>query len=180
VRALNVVVAWASLLLVPSRAHPGQAAGAPAKPPTLTQVWTLDATYHDPEHGVSFRYPSAWKAGMQFGYHPPALTQADHTAPIAGFGYQEGGFPREGSGGPYWQTNLEGFGVVYSAVPGANMAACESRAAAVADVPAHTRTVIGGRTFSVYETAEAGMSQSTSGKLYVRNKVVFPDCPKRR
>jgi hypothetical protein len=167
VRGLCVAVVSASLLLVPGHAQPGQAASVPAKPRTLTQLWTLDATYRDPLHGVSFRYPSVWKAGTQFGYHPPALTGSGESEPIAGFGYEEGGFPREGSGGPYWQTNLEGFGVVYSAVPGASTAACESKAAALAEVQAHTRTVLGGRSFSVYETGEAGMSQSTSGELYV-------------
>jgi hypothetical protein len=44
------------------------------------------------------------------GYIPPALTQSQDE-PIAGFGYEEGGFPRERVIGPYSATNLEGFGV---------------------------------------------------------------------
>src|SRR5258705_7359956 len=52
----------------------GQAPARPAKPFTLTQVWTFDATYTDQQHGVTFRYPSVWQAGTGFGYHPPALT----------------------------------------------------------------------------------------------------------
>lgn len=52
---------------------------------------------------------------MQSGYHPPALTQYE-PKPIAGFGYDEGGLPREDKRGPYARTTLEGFGIVYSAV----------------------------------------------------------------
>ena len=29
-----------------------------ATPLTLAQVWTLNATYTDPQHGVTFRHPS--------------------------------------------------------------------------------------------------------------------------
>ena len=72
----------------------GQAPAQTAKPVTLRQVWTLDTTYTDHQHGVTFRYPSAWQAATQFGYHPPALTLSA-TKPIAGFGYSEGGFPRD-------------------------------------------------------------------------------------
>lgn len=43
------------------------------KPLTLAQVWTLDAPYSDPTHGVTFRYPSAWRAMTEWAYHPPAL-----------------------------------------------------------------------------------------------------------
>src|SRR5271168_1777101 len=117
-RALEAA-ALALLLVVEA---PGQSpkpiSPLPAKPLTLKQVWTLDSTYADREHGVTFRYPSTWKATTQFGYHPPALT-ASQGAPIAGFGYSEGGFPRDTIVGPYAGTNLEGFGIVYSAVPSA-------------------------------------------------------------
>jgi hypothetical protein len=75
----------------------GQLRGQPAahvvEPFTLAQIWTLDATYTDRLHGVTFRYPSVWRAETQFGYHPPALTMSVER-PIAGFGYEEGGFPR--------------------------------------------------------------------------------------
>ncbi len=33
-----------------------------AKPLTLAQVWTLNATYADPRHGVTFRHPGIWQA----------------------------------------------------------------------------------------------------------------------
>jgi hypothetical protein len=158
-----------ALFLAPQHAYPGQGAKQPAKVPTLTQLWTLDATYSDPEHGVTFRYPSAWDATTAFGYHVPALSDYDETEPIAGFGYEAGGFPRDrttGPLGPYLRTTLEGFGLVYSALPGANMAACESRAAAVSRTEKHTHTVLAGRPFSVYETGEGGMSQYISGYLY--------------
>jgi hypothetical protein len=59
-----------------------QTPAQPAKPLTLTQVWTLDATYTDHQHGVTFRYPSAWEATTQFAYHPPALTVSEATRPV--------------------------------------------------------------------------------------------------
>jgi len=166
-RAGKIALVLAGWLLAPTCARAGQGAGTPAKPLTLTQVWTLDATYRDAEHGVSFRYPSVWEAGTAFGYHTPALSDYDETEPIAGFGYEEGGFPRGDIVGPYTRTNLEGFGLVYSALPGANLAACESRAAAVARTQEHTHTVLAGRSFTVYQTGEGGMSQWIYGELYV-------------
>jgi hypothetical protein len=143
----------------------------PAKPFTLTQVWALGATYTDPVRGVAFRHPSVWKAETEFGYHPGALALS---TPIAGFGYEEGGFPRDSVVGPYTKTNLEGFGIVYSAVPVKDSAACDAWASSAAngdDSPSanagkHRRAVFGGRSFSTYEYVQAGMSQETSGELY--------------
>jgi hypothetical protein len=132
----------------------GQVPAAPAKPLTLAQVWTLNGTYNDPQQRVSFRYPAVWQATTQFAYHPPALTQSDVAKPIAAFGYSEGGFPRKQLVGPYGGTNLEGVSLVYSAVPAAGLAECSAEATSVSGP------------FSVYETESAGMSQSTSGKLY--------------
>ena len=157
-----------ALLLVVQSSGRGaeQAPDQPAKPLTLTQVWTLNRTYTDPQHGVTFRYPSVWQATTQFAYHPPALTQSDEAKPIAGFGYSEGGFPRTRIVGPYAGTNLEGVGVVYSAVPAANATECEAKAATLSNSPKRPPVVFGGRSFSVYETGEGGMSQSISGNLY--------------
>ncbi len=137
-----------------------------AKTLTLTQVWALDATYTDAQHGVTFHYPSVWQAETQFAYHPPALSRSDEDKPIAGFGYSEGGFPRGRFIGPYSESELEGVGFVYTAEPAASAAECEAKAASYSDSPKHTKVVIGGRTFSDYETGEGGMSQSISGDLY--------------
>ena len=98
-----------------------------------------------------------WKPANQFGYHPPALTQSQDK-PIAGFGYQEGGFPRERVIGPYSATNLEGFGVVYSAVATADAAECESKASSLSLTPEHRVVTLHGRSFTEHETGEAGMS----------------------
>jgi hypothetical protein len=168
VKAYVLFVASIALLLLEQA--PGQNAGqsaASAKSLTSAQVWALDATYSDPQHGVTFQYPSVWRATTQFAYHPPALTRSDHAKPIAGFGYSEGGFPRSRNAGPYSDTDLEGFGVVYSAVRAANAKKCDAMAAAIADSPKHSRVVLGQRTFSDYETGEDFMSQSISGDLYV-------------
>jgi hypothetical protein len=150
-----------------------QAPAQSAKPFTLTQVWTFDATYTDQRHGVSFRYPSVWKPENQFGYVPPALTQSQDE-PIAGFGYEEGGFPRERVIGPYSATNLEGFGVVYSAVATANSAECESKASSLSSTAEHRVVRFHRRFFTEHETGGAGMSQSNSGKLYAT--YVRPTC----
>jgi hypothetical protein len=144
----------------------GQAPANPASPFTLKQVWALDSTYIDQQHGVTFRYPSIWKAETQFGYHPPTLTKTDGTKPIAGFGYEEGGFPRDHIVGPYSETNLEGFGIVYSALPETNARACETVASSLSETPEHRALILGGRSFSEYDTGGAGMSQSNSGRLY--------------
>jgi hypothetical protein len=143
----------------------GQAQSRRAEPLTIAQVWKLDATYTDQQHGVTFRYPSIWKAETQFGYHPPALTMSEEE-PITGFGYEEGGFPRQRVVGPYSATNLEGFGIVYSAAVAVNANECEARVAAAAETPKHGTVAFGGRSFSKYETGEAGMSQTVSGSLY--------------
>jgi hypothetical protein len=167
-------VSFAALLANPTFGQVGgQTPAHSAKPFTLTQVWTLDATYTDQLNGVVFRYPSVWRAETQFGYHPPALT-ASTEKPIAGFGYEEGGFPRDHVVGPYSTTNLEGFGIVYSAAPAASMAECDARATSISEAPEHRTVVFGDRTFSERETGEAGMSQSVSGKLYAT--YVHPNC----
>jgi hypothetical protein len=139
----------------------------PADALTEAQVWALDATYTDPLHGVTFHYPSLWKATTKFDYHPPALTRSESTAPIAGFGYSVGGFPRKANTGPYSRTNLEGVDFVYSAVAVATDSDCEATAASLSDSPKRSSVMVGGRTFSVYETGDAGMSQSIAGRLYV-------------
>ena len=141
------------------------ATAAAAKPLTLVQLWRLDAIYRDTRHGVTFRYPSVWKAETQFGYHAPALSEAE-LKPIAGFGYEEGGFPRDGAVGPYSATNLEGVGIVYSAQPTDKISACRSMAAGIAGSASYKTVRLGGRLFSLYATGEAGMSQFVAGDLY--------------
>jgi hypothetical protein len=140
---------------------------ASAKPLTLAQVWAPDAIYTDPQHGASFQYPSVWQATTQFAYHSPALAGSVQAKPIAGFGYSEGGFPRDRIAGPYTDTNLEGFGIVYSAVPVTKAKQCDAMAASMAYRPKPSHVVLGQRAFTDYETGEDGMSQSISGDLYV-------------
>jgi hypothetical protein len=154
------------LLALPSGQEPGHAPSEPQTPLTLAQVWTLNGTYNDPQHGVSFRYPAVWQATTQFAYHPPALVQSDVAKPIAGFGYSEGGFPRMHAVGPYAGTNLEGVGLVYSTVPAASVAVCKARAASMSGTSEGSPVTFGDRSFSVFATGSAGMSQSVSGKLY--------------
>ena len=160
---------------VPAYVHAGlQPQTDPRKPLTLAQVWTLDAIYADHLHGVSFKYPSSWRSVTQFGYVPPALTQSASVKPAAGFGYSEGPFPRDRIVGPYSATNLEGFGLVYSAVPAANRNACEATASSLSDRPKLQDVVVGGRSFAEYLTGGPAMSQFNSGKLYAA--YVRPAC----
>jgi hypothetical protein len=108
----------------------GQTSALPTRPLLLKQVFRLDATYYaEQQHGVTFRYPSVWGSTKQFGHHPPALTESGTAKLVAGFGYSEGGYPRDRIVGPYTGTNLEGFGLVYSAVQAASATECESKAA---------------------------------------------------
>ena len=165
--------AFVALPSISQRERSAQKPAVPGAPFTLTQVWTLDATYSDEQHGVTFRYPRIWKPRAQFGYNPPALSDAT-PKPIAGFGYEEGGFPRGRVVGPYSATNLEGFGIVYSAAPAANAAECDARANSMLEMSEHRTVVFGGRAFSEREKGEGGMSQSNSGKLYAT--YVHPNC----
>jgi hypothetical protein len=163
-----LLAAGLALLLVapPCGQGPWQTHSAPAEPLTLAQFWALNASYNDPQHAVSLRYPAAWQAKTQFGYHPSALTRLDGAKPIAGFGYSEGGFPRTRFVGPYGGTNLEGVGFVYSAVPAAGAAECDAKAASLSEKPEGKPVEFGDRSFSVYQTGGAGMSQSITGQLY--------------
>ena len=141
-------------------------ASQPSKPLTLAQVWMLNTTYADPQHGVTFRRPGTWQAATQSGYLESALAQSDAAKPFAGFEYSEGGFPRSATVGPYTATNLESVGIVYSVVPAATGDACEAIATSVSETPKHTQVLFGGRSFSAYTTASASMSHSISGNLY--------------
>lgn len=163
---------WSALVLPPllvlNSANGARPESSPTgRPLTLAQVWTLDATYSDPAHGVTFRYPSTWRATKEFAYHPPVLENS-FAPPIAEFAHEEGGFPRDKIVGPYSSTNLEAVGILYSAINAASASKCREMAYSLSNSPRHSSTVsLGGRSFSVFETGEAGMSQSTSISLYV-------------
>ena len=136
------------------------------KPLTLAQVWTLDATYSDPIHGVTFRYPSAWRPIREFAYHPPVLEHS-LAPPIAEFAHDEGGFPRDEIVGPYSSTNLEAVGILYSTIDAASASKCSKMATSLSGSLKHPSTVsLGGRSFLVFETGKVGMSQSTFINLY--------------
>ena len=94
-RFLLAAILLSALCISHSSTLPGMSAANLSKPFTLQQVWLLNSTYTDQQHGITFRYPSVWKAGTQFGYHPPALTGLEPDHSTAGFVYEEGGFPRQ-------------------------------------------------------------------------------------
>jgi hypothetical protein len=144
------------------------------KPLTLDQVWSLDSTYTDQQHGIIFRYPSVWKPATQFGYIPPALTLAagshENQIPmrVTGFGYLPGEFPRRAVG-PYTATNLEGFGLVYSVLAVPNAAECDQKASYVAKGADNTRLSsvrIAGHSYAIYRIAGEAMNQTYAGRLY--------------
>ena len=152
-------------LVVRAPAFSGQArSSSTSKPVTQAELWKLDATYRDPTLGVTFQYPSAWKAMTEWAYHPPALKDS-FAPPIAEFAY-DGGFSNDRIIGPYSSTNLEGFGIEYSAIKSESAAKCQEMAASLAERPGHQSVVFGGRSYSVYETGEAGMNQWIYGSLY--------------
>jgi hypothetical protein len=161
---------WSALallcLLVQNSANGPRADSSPTdKPLTLAQVWTLDATYKDPTHGVTFRYPSVWRPTTELAYHAPALEHS-FAPPITEFAYD--GFHRDRGQniGPYSSTNLEAVGILYSAIDAASATECKTRAASLSDHSDSTTVVISGRRFSVFGTGDEGMSQSISGDLY--------------
>ncbi len=132
--------------------------------------WTPTTTYADPAHGVTFRYPAAFKPTTQFSYIPPLLKQSETVKPVAGFGYSLGGFPRTDFSGAYANTNLEGFGIAYAAVESANQKTCRATADSIAQLapnaepPAHE--TINGRPFLVYPTGQEDMMKRLFGSLY--------------
>jgi hypothetical protein len=157
-------------LLVQSFVTGARAESGPTnKPLTLAQVWSLDATYRDPTHGVTFRYPSVWRPTTELAFHAPALEHS-FALPIAEFAYDEDGFPRDRAQiiGPYSSTNLEAVGILYSAINAPDMAKCREMAASLTskDNNRHATVVFGGRSFFEFETGEDGMMQSISGSLY--------------
>jgi hypothetical protein len=155
---------WAQLAALSALLLPLLVQADATKPFTLSQVWALNGVYVDQAHGLSFRYPKIWQAAKQFMQIPPRLTQTNDA--LAGFAYSEGGFPRSRVVGPYSGTNLEGFGVVYSVSRAANSAACDTQAASLSGQPKQAPATFGGRSYSLYLTEDAGMSQSMSGHLY--------------
>jgi len=168
------VASFAMLLANPTSSQVGRQTPADsAKRLTLTQLWTSDATYTDRLNGVVFRYPSVWRNEGMGGFNPPLLVVSAEK-PIAAFGYSAGGFGPDRDIGPYSTTNLEGFGIVYSAAPAANRAECDARAASISENPEDRTVVFGGRAFSESDTSNGGMSQPTSGKLYAT--YVRPNC----
>jgi hypothetical protein len=161
---LSFVIALLGALLSQAAAGSpasGSAPAAPAKSLRLAQLWKLDARFTDAAHGVSFRYPLSWQAGTQFGSVPPALTLAQEKS-VSGFMYENRGFQPGHAIPPYSTTNLQSFGIVFSAIPAENAAACEAKAsaaaAAVTDVVGKPHPVVlGGRTFSVRELSARAM-----------------------
>jgi hypothetical protein len=157
-----------SFLVIQSSVPGGKAESGPVPhKPAFAQVWRLDAIYRDRKHGVTFRYPSVWRPSTQFGYWPPALYDSV-TPPIAGFGYRVGGFPRAQNeeGHPYSATNVEGFGIVYSAFAAASAAKCTETAASLSYTANHRIATFRKNSFVVYQTGQGGMTQSASGSLY--------------
>jgi hypothetical protein len=137
----------------------------PTRPSTLAEIWTLDATYNDQQNAVEFRYPKSWEAATEFGFVPPALSSLNGIKPTAGFGYREVPFPRDRMVSTYTGTNLEGVGLVYSALPAASVTECERKAATLSDSPKHSTAVFRGRPVSMYETGDVAMRQNSSGTL---------------
>jgi hypothetical protein len=62
-----VLFASVGLPSISQQNRSAQNPAAPAAPFTLTQVWTMDATYSDEQLGVTLRYPRIWKPREQFG-----------------------------------------------------------------------------------------------------------------
>lgn len=176
IRCLLVVVLSLPVMMQASCRKAKKTVAKRKAPYTLRQVWTLNATYRDRKNGVSFRYPPVWKAGTQFSYWAPILSSPTSIPPkfkpIAGFGYSEGGFPRQSVVGPYSNTNLESFDIVYAAIPAKSSAGCQAKASSIvrafpdSDLHKHPSVIFGGRSFFVYDVGAAGMSQWIRGKLY--------------
>jgi len=133
-----------------------------------SRLWAPLKTYSDPARGVSFQYPASWEAATQFGYNPGALS-TDETKLVAGFGFviEQGQGKRidivDGN------AFVEGFGIVYSAVPANNATACDGVARKLLDDQPSGKTKhvkFGGITYATYDGSQAGMNQPTEGTLY--------------
>lgn len=147
----------------------GIATACAAAPPhrsglTVKAFWTLNSTYVDKKHGVSFRYPSVWSKGTGWGMHPPGLFIEDGGDPRVGFGFETD--QQTDPAGPYANSNLEGVGFSYEARETPTNAACRKLASDLANDDRPPRAmIVKGITYSRWESGEGGMNQYTGGPL---------------
>lgn len=120
-------------------------------------------TFHDPAHGVTFRYPAAWVSGVAFylssviQYPRP---EGGLKPPLAIVGFTVKDTP-----GPYQGTDLTGVQFVYNVVPDRDAAACARRVADVSNRGV-TRTILNGIAYTHYSGADAGLGHGAQREVY--------------
>jgi len=130
-----------------------------------SRLWTPLTTYSDTVRGVSFRYPARWESETQFGYVPGSLS-LDETKPVAGFGIA---MSADKTDVVDRNVFVEGFGIVYSAMPTTNAAACDAiaRKFLAGQTSGKTKHVkLGGITYTTYDVSAFAMNQGIDGTLY--------------
>ncbi len=139
---------------------------AQGPPVTMHTMWSLDRTYNDHVHGVTFRYPGTWTLNNSAAsYHAPALLEsADIPTPIE-LSFAEGSFPRTQKHRPYSRTTLEVVDI-YAAKLIRDVSACNQLASTIADALDSTKRIVAGTPFYVRRTGKSGMSQFIEGRLY--------------
>ncbi len=137
---------------------------------TVRLVGPSTTQFADPQYGVAFRYPAAWKFATvpQFYSIDAALTQP---APESGKRFSARAIVvarREVWPELKERTDFSGAEFIFNVLPGATPAACLERMHAAVSFDQVDSRLIDGVPFSHTETGSAGMCHQVSESLYFR------------
>ena len=130
-------------------------------------------TYHDPQYGVSFQYPTAWTADPKMGFYlltnilirpngflDDALMKVGLKGPMN---------PDHLDHGPYSGTNLDGIEFVYTVLPQTKAESCYERLkydGVDEDNHKQTNVVIHGVEFTRVIGGDAGLGHGADRDMY--------------
>ncbi len=121
-------------------------------------------TFHDAQHGVTFRYPDNWESGAAVVFY--LGSEIVYPKPEGGLEEPLGKVGLVvGKSGPYAGTNLNGVQFVFNLVRGLDAAGCRKRVEDAANTPVN-ETVIHGVTYNHYSGGDAGLGHQASREIY--------------
>jgi hypothetical protein len=118
-------------------------------------------TYRDPQYGVTFRYPAAWKADPKMEFYLGSIILGTDQ-PLMKVGFQTSD---KGSTYPA-TTSLVGVEFVYLALPQATADACYARLPEQDGDSKKSEIVIHGVTYKRVQGADAGMGHGAGRDMY--------------
>jgi len=127
-------------------------------------------TYYDPGYGVSFTYPSEWKADPKLGWYLGTdilhafAKESEAPQALAKVGFWNTGI------GTYAGTILDGVEFVYFVVPDTTKDACYARLTGFLGTSAAgrrpSRTTIHGVNYLHFESGDVGLGHSAGRDIY--------------